>query len=327
MDPAVVAPLLTEKIAQAKRRNGAGQLIGNSVLGWYMRRKYKEQKKAAEIAQHRMRTIKARREYMKWSKERETRLKKDAEERALKAAAEKAAREAAETLRIQQEEELKKVAAAEQDKKRKEQEAAMAAAVEKAKKDAEAKLAAEMAAAEKAAEESAVRDRAKLQLDLAKAAAESGAGGDGYAPATVGAGGRRASVSDNGTARMSMSCGNNGAIPAASGDDDGAPSLVKASSARVVKEELFDVTITREVQGGTLGIAVDLWDGEVTVGAITTNGPADKEGTLIQGDIIRAVDGQVATYLTQPEPYPLLARSLTGNIFRVAGRRAPPSRR
>ena len=46
-----------------------------------------------------------------------------------------------------------------------------------------------------------------------------------------------------------------------------------------------------EVQGGTLGIAVDLWDGEVTVGAITTNGPADKEGTLIQGDIIRAVDG------------------------------------
>ena len=45
--------------------------------------------------------------------------------------------------------------------------------------------------------------------------------------------------------------------------------------------------------GGTLGIAVDLWDGEVTVGAITTNGPADKEGTLVQGDIIRAVDGTV----------------------------------
>jgi len=53
------------------------------------------------------------------------------------------------------------------------------------------------------------------------------------------------------------------------------------------------VVITRDQQGGTLGIAVDLWDGEVTVGAITTNGPADKEGTLIQGDIIRAVDGQV----------------------------------
>ena len=43
--------------------------------------------------------------------------------------------------------------------------------------------------------------------------------------------------------------------------------------------------------GGTLGIAVDLWDGEVTVGAVTTTGPADREGTLIQGDIIRAVEG------------------------------------
>ena len=78
------------------------------------------------------------------------------------------------------------------------------------------------------------------------------------------------------------------------------PSLHKAASQRVVKEELFDVTITREVQGGTLGIAVDLWDGEVTVGAITTNGPADKEGTLVQGDIIRAVDGQVPTRAASP---------------------------
>jgi len=34
MDPAIVAPLLTEKIAQAKRRKGAGQLVGNSVLTW-----------------------------------------------------------------------------------------------------------------------------------------------------------------------------------------------------------------------------------------------------------------------------------------------------
>ena len=30
----------------------------------------------------------------------------------------------------------------------------------------------------------------------------------------------------------------------------------------------------------------------MTVGAITTNGPADREGTLIQGDIIRAVEGE-----------------------------------
>merc|ERR1719327_2024151 len=73
--------------------------------------------------------------------------------------------------------------------------------------------------------------------------------------------------------------------------EEGAPSLYKAASAKVVKEEHFDVTVTRDVQGGTLGIAVDLWDGEVTVGAITTNGPADREGTLIQGDIIRAVEG------------------------------------
>ena len=40
-----------------------------------------------------------------------------------------------------------------------------------------------------------------------------------------------------------------------------------------------------------LGIAVDLWDGEVTVGAITTGGPADREGTLVQGDVIKGVDG------------------------------------
>lgn len=62
---------------------------------------------------------------------------------------------------------------------------------------------------------------------------------------------------------------------------------------QVHTEEFFDVTIVRDQPGGTLGIAVDLWDGEVTVGAITTDGPADREGTLIQGDIIRAVEGVV----------------------------------
>eukprot|EP00965_Chrysotila_dentata_P017913 595385-Pleurochrysis_carterae.AAC.1 len=59
-------------------------------------------------------------------------------------------------------------------------------------------------------------------------------------------------------------------------------STAKAKSHRVVKEELFDVVIERDLPGGTLGVAVDLWDGEVTVGAITTGGPADREGTLVQ---------------------------------------------
>ena len=55
------------------------------------------------------------------------------------------------------------------------------------------------------------------------------------------------------------------------------------------------MTIVRDMVGGTLGIAVDLWDGEVTVGAITAHGPADREGTLIQGDIIRAINGKLLT--------------------------------
>ena len=111
MDPAVVAPLLTAKIAQAKRRKGAGTLIGNLYIGWWTRKKYKEQKKAAELAQHRLRTVKARREYAKWSTERQTRLRKEAEERALVAAARKAAEEAATRLKAEQEAELARVAA------------------------------------------------------------------------------------------------------------------------------------------------------------------------------------------------------------------------
>ena len=47
------------------------------------------------------------------------------------------------------------------------------------------------------------------------------------------------------------------------------------------------MVIVRDTPGGTLGIAVDLWDGEVTVGAISTGGPADREGTLVQGDVIK----------------------------------------
>jgi hypothetical protein len=74
--------------------------------------------------------------------------------------------------------------------------------------------------------------------------------------------------------------------------DGDTPALGKTKSAiPVEQEEFFDVTIVRDMVGGTLGIAVDLWDGEVTVGAITAHGPADREGTLIQGDIIRAVEG------------------------------------
>ena len=166
----------------------------------------------------------------------------------------------------------------------------MVAAIEKAKREAEDKLAAEMAAAEKAAEESAERDRAKLARDMARPGGLAGelASAGGYEPAEVTAGGRRKSVGDVNFARLSRAEAEL-ANEAADEGDESAPSLVRATTARVVKEELFDVTITREVQGGTLGIAVDLWDGEVTVGAITTNGPADKEGTLIQGDIIRAV--------------------------------------
>merc|ERR1719181_707980 len=69
MDPAVVVPLLTEKIAQAKRRKGAANLLGNHLLMWYRKKKYTEKKRAIAIAQHKLRSIKARREYQKWSKE------------------------------------------------------------------------------------------------------------------------------------------------------------------------------------------------------------------------------------------------------------------
>ena len=74
--------------------------------------------------QHRLRTIRARREYQKWSKERQERLRKEAEERARKEA-EEAARKAEEeriakeqeALRLKQEEELKG-AGTEEDKAR-----------------------------------------------------------------------------------------------------------------------------------------------------------------------------------------------------------------
>jgi len=73
----------------------------------------------------------------------------------------------------------------------------------------------------------------------------------------------------------------------------------------------------RDLPGGTLGIAVDLWDGEVTVGAITTDGPADREGTLIQGDIIRAVEGVVCNTIEEVTEMVIKgSKSLTLSICR-----------
>merc|ERR1719197_1603232 len=63
MDPAVVVPLLTEKIAASKRKKGAAMMIGNFILTWFRKKQYKEKKRAAEITAHRIRTVKARRQY------------------------------------------------------------------------------------------------------------------------------------------------------------------------------------------------------------------------------------------------------------------------
>ena len=51
------------------------------------------------------------------------------------------------------------------------------------------------------------------------------------------------------------------------------------------------VTVRRDSPGGTLGVAIDRWGGEVTVGAVTPDGPVDREGTLVQGDVVCGVDG------------------------------------
>ena len=52
MEPAVVAPLLTEKIAEAKRKKGAARLIFAQVLGLRQRKMYQEQRRAAMVQQH-----------------------------------------------------------------------------------------------------------------------------------------------------------------------------------------------------------------------------------------------------------------------------------
>jgi hypothetical protein len=135
---------------------GAEAVIGHSVHGWFMRKKYKEKRAAAALAQHRLRTLKAQREYRAWSEARQTRLAKEAGERALRAAEEKAAAAAAEIAR----------AAATEAKLK---DAAVAEAVSKAKKEAEARVAVEMAAAvakvEAAAAENAALNAAKQSVD------------------------------------------------------------------------------------------------------------------------------------------------------------------
>lgn len=300
MDTAVVVPLLVAKIAESKRKKGAEKVIGNAVYGWFLRKRYKEKRAAAALAQHRMRTLKARREYQKWSKERQERLKREAAERTKKEAEEKAMREAEAEAR-------RKAEAEASANKKKADEKAVAAAVAKAKAEAEARVAAEMAEAEArvAAEmaENEARNAAKQKLDR-KRSDSNVFGSQPMVEATLasprgraGSTTRRPSFFDaasnaNLTEALTEAQKEKEAEKVAGGGIDGTMSLEKASSNHAVKkEEYFDVLIIRDVGKGTLGIAVDLWDGEVTVGAITTGGPADREGTLVQGDVIKGVDG------------------------------------
>ena len=164
----------------------------------------------------------------------------------------------------------------------------MEAAKAKAAKEAEDKLAAEMAAAEKAAEESAARDREKHEQELARAGGTAAAAAEsqGYQPAEVSKGGRRKSVAAGGAYAAAPDVAEAAAAKAA------AVAKAEQTGSGEGKEEIFDVTLKREQPRESLGIAVDLWDGMVTVGSIPTNGLADKEGSLVQGDIIRAVDGK-----------------------------------
>jgi len=340
MDPAVVAPLLVDKIASSKRKKAAAVIIGNKVLSWYYFKKYKKRREAAAHAQHVARTIKARKQYAAWSKERQARLKKEAEERARKAAEEKARREAEEAARLEEErlraiqqEELKKLATKDAKSKAKEQETQMAEAIARAKKEAEERVAREMEEAvrkvEALAAESEARNYDKQMLDmrrpdfdfkpqeenLAEHQMRVSAAQMGSTPARASSLGRD-SVSV--TRRRSSSLGlkmrdaaseeagyEQNYVPDLDAAEqppsvgDGTASMLKARSTRVSKEELFDVVIERDLAGGTLGVAVDLWDGEVTVGAITTGGPADREGTLVQGDIIRAVEGVICSTIEE----------------------------
>ena len=199
----MVVPLLTAKIAESKRRErcsaacgfccahvapaqevqgteGApppARLIGRLPASAPPQRAPSASQVAAAIAQHKLRSIKARRQYQKWSTERQERLRKEAEERAKKEAEERARREAEEKLRKEQEaarqkaeEELTRMKAADADKKRKEQDVAMAAAMEKAKADAAAAAAKAVEEAKAAAEAQLAESRRlaveKLERDM-----------------------------------------------------------------------------------------------------------------------------------------------------------------
>ena len=170
--------------------------------------------------------------------------------------------------------------------KQAEHEKAMAEAIERAKKEAEIRVANEMAEAvrkvEEAAAESVARNREKQARDMLRPDFESKGLDDNFHEHKL-----RVSLAQNGRApsrrlsvmkdRASMHSQTNvhedeevvpGADieevpPSVPLDDTDAPSLLNAKSKIVVNEEFFDVVIDRDQPGGTLGIAVDLWDGEV----------------------------------------------------------------
>jgi len=276
MDTAVVVPLLVAKIAESRRKKGAEKIVGNAVIGWYLHKTYKAKRAAAEIAQHRLRTIRARREYYAWSTARAERLAAEAAERATAEKTESARREA---------EEVARATAAAAHLKDKE----VTVAVAKATAEAETRVAVEMEAAAKqveaAAAENAALNAAKQSVDRRRPDYGEGMR-RGSSKALQGAFGAEPLEPDKEAEEAAEAA----AAAAAAGGD--VPSFAKARSEySVTEEESFDVLVVRDVPGGTLGIAVDLWDGEVTVGAISTGGPADREGTLVQGDVIKGVEG------------------------------------
>jgi len=260
-------------------------------------------------------------------KEAEERARKEAEEQARRAAEEKV-RKQQEEERKRQEIELAKMEAKEAERKRAEQEAAMAAEMEKAKADAEQAVraaAAEQARiAEAKAAEDAERNREKQRLDRLRQEHENRPVDDEEKAraarfSQVGAGAKRMSTAEQDTyskgVRKSIrhsSVGDGDQSPAvkatreasslnaALAATEGAVGFEEGLGARtdkikpqtaVSEEEFFQVTIKRDSPGGTLGVAIDRWGGEVTVGSVTTDGPVDREGTLVQGDVICGVDG------------------------------------
>lgn len=56
-------------------------------------------------------------------------------------------------------------------------------------------------------------------------------------------------------------------------------------------ERRFEVTLERAMAHGPLGISVVMWEGRLEIGDIAPSSPAAKEGSLIPGDVVQAVDG------------------------------------